>query len=176
MSGPLSEPTFAALVEAGCPTCSAKRVVIEALLVEKVPLLGGEVYGSPSWAYKGEDFVRGTYRVGCESCKSELFSASACPRCGAPGGVQRALEQESAFPLARACEHCGSEQLTAKAFASARVVYEGKRADKPRPQAAPEEPGFHAFQTECKVCQRVVETRDPCPLCGGDAHGGAAEH
>ncbi len=136
MSGPLSESAFAALVEAGCPTCHAKKVAIDALLVETVPLLAGEVYGSPSWAYKGEDFVRGTYRVGCHGCKSELFSASA------------------------------------KAFTPARVVYEGRRADKPRAQAVPEEPGFHAFQTQCKVCRRVVETRDPCPLCGGEAQGG----
>jgi hypothetical protein len=174
MSGPLSESAFAALVEAGCPGCRAKKVVIEALLVEKLPLLAGEVFGSPSWAYKGEDFVRGTYRIECQGCQSELFSASACPRCGAPGGVQRALEQVSDFPLPRACEHCGSEQLSAKAFAPARVVYQGKRADKPRPQAGPEEPGFHPFEATCKGCGRVVETTDPCPLCGGDSNATCA--
>ena len=169
MNGSLSESAFAAIVEAGCPSCRAKKLTIEALLVEKVPLLAGEVFGSPSWAYKGEDFVRGTYRIECHGCRTEIFSATTCPRCGAAGGLTRALERLSDFHLPRACEHCGSEQLTAKAFAPARVVYEGKRADKPRPQAGPEEPGFHPFEAVCKVCERGIETKDPCPVCGGDS-------
>ncbi|MGH7438931.1 MAG: hypothetical protein ACRENE_24860 [Polyangiaceae bacterium] len=169
MRGPLSESAFAERVEAGCPTCKGKKLAIEAFLQEKVPLLGGEVYGSPSWAYKGEDFVRGTYRIECVGCKGELFSASACPRCGSEDGVSRALEATSALQLPRACERCNGEQLTATAFVVARVVYEGKRVDKPRAQAAPEEAGFHAFRTECKRCQHVVETRVPCPVCGGEA-------
>jgi hypothetical protein len=167
MSGFLSESGFAALLEAGCPGCHAKKVMIEALLVEKVPLLAGEVFGSPSWAYKGEDFVRGTYRIECHGCRKELFATSECPRCGVSGGAQRALEQVSDFPLPRRCEHCGGEQLTAKAFAPARVVYEGKRAEKPRAQAGPEEPGFHPFEVTCKTCDRVVLPEASCPLCGG---------
>lgn len=167
MSGFLSESAFAALLEAGCPRCRAKKVTIDALLVEKVPLLAGEVFGSPAWAYKGEDFVRGTYRIECHGCRTELFATSECPRCGASGGAQRALERVSEFALPRACEHCGGEQLTAKAFAAARVVYEGKRAEKPRAQAGPEEPGFHPFELACKVCERVVSPKAACPLCGG---------
>jgi hypothetical protein len=164
---PLSEEAFSALVGAGCPHCGGKKVTIESLVVEKVPLLDGEVYGSPSWAYKGEDYVRGTYLVTCHACKKELFAAGACPRCGADGGVARALERENAFDLPKACADCGSGQLTARAYAPALVVYEGKRADKPRPQAAPGEPGFHAFQRECKACRSVMEQHEPCPLCGG---------
>jgi RNA polymerase subunit RPABC4/transcription elongation factor Spt4 len=166
MNDRLSESAFAALVEAGCPSCGARKLSIEALLVERVPLLAGEVFGSPSWAYKGEDFVHGTYRIACHRCRTEIYSATACPRCGAPGGVARALERVSELPLPRACTSCGSEQLTAKAFAPACVFYEGKRADKPRPQAGPEEPGFHPFEVVCKVCDRGVEAKEPCPLCG----------
>jgi RNA polymerase subunit RPABC4/transcription elongation factor Spt4 len=169
MSGLLSESAFAALLEAGCPSCGAKKLAIEALLVEKVPLLAGEVFGSPSWAYKGEDFVRGTYRIECHGCRKELFATAECPRCGASDGVQHALERVSDFSLPRSCEHCGSEQLSAKAFAPARVVYEGKRAEKPRPQAGPEEPGFHPFEAACKVCGRVISTQGACPLCGDDS-------
>jgi RNA polymerase subunit RPABC4/transcription elongation factor Spt4 len=163
----LSEDAFSALVAAGCPSCGGKKLTIEALVAQRLPLLGGEVYGSPSWAYKGEDFVRGAYRIACHGCKKEIFVAGACPRCRAKGGVERALARENAFDLPKACEHCGSEQLTAKAFAPALVVYEGKRADKARSQAAPGEPGCHAYQRECKRCHATVEQRDPCPLCGG---------
>jgi RNA polymerase subunit RPABC4/transcription elongation factor Spt4 len=165
-NAPLSEEAFTALVGAGCPHCGGKKVSIEALVVQKLPLLGGEVFGAASWAYKGEDFVRGAYRIACHACKKELFTAEACPRCGAEGGVERALARENAFDLPRACERCGSEQFTARAFAPALVVYEGKRADKPRAQAVPGEPGCHAFHRECKACHATVEQRDPCPLCG----------
>ncbi|HEX4447114.1 MAG TPA: hypothetical protein VH044_10270 [Polyangiaceae bacterium] len=166
---PLSEAAFTALIDAGCPACPAKKLAIEAIVPQKVPLLGGEPYGAPSWGYKGEDLVRGAYRIACEGCKKELFTSAACPRCEAEGGVERALNEADATPLPRTCPGCGGELLTATAFVPAVVVYEGKRANKPRPQAAPEEPGFHATRVECKTCHAVTERRDPCPLCAAPA-------
>jgi hypothetical protein len=162
---PLSEEAFTALVDAGCLTCNGKRLTVEAYVAQKLPLLGGEVFGSPSWGYKGEDLVRGTYRIACDDCKNELFTATECPRCHAAGGIERALENENAFPLPTSCTSCGSEQVTATAFVPAVVVYEGKRAAKARTQTAPEDPGFHAYRAECKQCRSVAERRDPCPLC-----------
>src|SRR5271168_302564 len=105
---PLSEEAFTLLVNAGCPACGGKALAIEAFVPQKVPLLGGEPYGSPSWGYKGEELVRGTYRIACE-CKKELYAATACSRCDAEGGVERALAGESAFPLPRACAGCQGE-------------------------------------------------------------------
>jgi hypothetical protein len=162
---PLSEEEFTALVDAGCPSCTEKALVVEALVAQKIPLLGGEPYGAPSWGYKGEDLVRGTFLVSCNGCKKELFTATACGQCGADGGVKRALESENAFPLPKACG-CGSELLTATAYVPARVMYAGKRAEKARTQTAPEDAGFHAFRVECKDCRTVQERRNPCPLCG----------
>jgi hypothetical protein len=163
----LSEEAFTLLVNAGCPGCGCKALTIEAFVPQKIPLLTGEPYGPPSWGYKGEDLVRGTYRVACEECKTELFAATACPRCDAAGGVERALTGESAFPLPTACSSCQGELLTATAYVPALLVYEGKRPNKARAQAAPEEPGFHAMRVECKACHKAVERRDPCPLCAG---------
>jgi hypothetical protein len=163
---PLSEEAFTLLVDAGCPDCRNKRLAIEALVTQTVPLLGGEPFGAPSWGYKGEDLVRGTYRIACDGCKKELFAASACPRGDAAGGIDRALAQENAFRLPKACRTCGSERLTATAFVPALVIYEGKRTNKGRAQAAPEEPGFHATRVECTHCHDVVERPTPCPLCG----------
>jgi hypothetical protein len=162
---PLSEKEFTALVDAGCPRCKSKRLSIEALVAQKLVLLAGEVYGSPSWGYKGEDLVRGTYRIACDGCGAELFTASACPRCDAAGGVTRALDEENTFPLPRACARCGDERLTATAFVPAHVTYEGKRANKARTQTAPEDPGFHAFRVECKGCRSIVERSGACSLC-----------
>lgn len=161
----LSEQAFTALVDAGCTACASKRLSVEAIVAQKVPLLGGEVYGSPSWGYKGEDLVRGTFRIACDGCKKELFAATACSRCDAAGGVERALERENRFPLPVSCAKCGSELVTAMAYVPATVVYEGKRAAKARTQTVPEDPGFHAYRVECKQCRNVAEQRDPCPLC-----------
>lgn len=162
---PLSEEAFSALVEQGCPDCTDRRLEVEAIVAQRLPLLGGEPYGSPSWGYKGEDLVRGTYRIACLGCTKELFTATDCPRCGSPDGVGRALGTENAFPLPTSCLGCGSEMVTATAYVPARVVYEGKRADKARTQTAPEDEGFHAFRVECKQCRNVAERAEPCPLC-----------
>ena len=79
----LSEAAFTAIVDAGCTACPSKKLSVEAIVAQKVPLLGGESYGSPSWGYKGEDLVRGTYRIACDGCKTELYAATACSRCEA---------------------------------------------------------------------------------------------
>lgn len=162
---PLTEEAFTALVDAGCGECTSKRLFVESYVAQRLPLLGGELYGAASWGYKGEELVRGTYRIACDGCKRELFASSACPRCEAERGLERALESENTFPMPTACTSCGSEQVTATAFVPAVVVYEGRRAAKARTQTAPEDPGFHGYRVECKQCRNVAEVRDPCPLC-----------
>ena len=164
---PLSEAEFTAIVDAGCTDCLRRKLVVEAIVAQRIPTLAGEPYGAPSWGYKGEDLVKGTYSIVCDGCKKELFAATACSRCDAAGGVARALEQGNAFPLPAACAKCGCELLIAQAYVPAVVIYEGKRAAKARTQTAPEDPGFHAFRAECKECHDVTQRRDPCPLCAG---------
>lgn len=161
----LSEAEFTAILTTGCSACPAAALIVEAIVAQRLPLLGGEPYGTPSWGYKGEDLVRGTYEIACEGCKALLFTATACPRCNAEGGVARALEEPNAFPLPVSCTTCGSEQVTVDAYVPARVRYERKRAAKARTVTAPEDEGFHAFRAECGQCRKVAERRDPCPLC-----------
>jgi hypothetical protein len=162
----LTEEAFTALVDAGCPTCPRPRLSVLAVVKQKLPLLKGEVFGTPSWGYKGEELVRGTYRVACDGCKKELFNDDACPRCDAGAGLERALTTENQFPFPESCTGCGSELLVATAFVPARVAYEGKRAQKARAEAAPEDPGFHAFRMECTRCHAVEERGGGCPVCG----------
>ncbi|CAN5527373.1 hypothetical protein BH09MYX1_BH09MYX1_45230 [soil metagenome] len=164
----LSEAEFTVLVDAGCGICTDKRLLIETIVTQKLPLHHGELFGSTSWGYKGEELVQGTYRVSCVGCKRELYTATACPRCSAAGGVERALATENGMPFPRACAGCGSDLVTATAFVPARVTYEGKRANKARAEAAPEDPGFHAIRVDCKQCGHAQSRRDPCPLCHDD--------
>lgn len=162
---PLTEAAFTDLVDGGCPSCKGKSVTVESYVAQTLPLLGGELYGSPSWGYKGEDLVRGTFRIACTACAHEIYSSSSCPRCDAKGMLDRALEEENGFPLPVACKGCGSEMVTARAYVPATVVYEGKRAAKARTQTTAADPGFHAYRVECKACGNAAEHMSSCPLC-----------
>lgn len=164
---PLTEAEFTILVDRGCPSCASQRLVIDSLVTESVPLLGGEVYGAPSWSYKGEHLVDGTYRITCDACAHEIWAATACPRCAAEGGIARALETTNAFELPNRCTECESELMTAQAIVPARVVYEGKRAQKARTDTTPDDEGFHALDVTCKSCRIIVRATGACPLCGG---------
>jgi hypothetical protein len=163
---PLTEQEFTALVDAGCSECVRPRLSVLAVVAQKLPLLKGEPYGAPSWGYKGEELVRGTYLIACEGCKKELFRSNVCPRCDAAAALERALTTENDFPLPESCRSCGSELLVARAFVPARVIYERKRAQKAHAEACPEEPGFHAFRVECTRCHAVEERSGGCPVCG----------
>jgi hypothetical protein len=162
---PLTEEAFTKLVDAGCADCRRSRITVLAVVAQKLPLLQGELYGSPSWAYKGEDLVRGTYRIACDACKKVLYESDACPRCDREGGLSRALAGENDFPLPASCMACGSELLVARAYVPARVVYEGKRAQKAHAESAPEDPGFHAFRVECTRCHDVTVRTGACAVC-----------
>lgn len=163
----LTEAAFTEIVDAGCSKCGGKRVTVETYVTQKLPLMGGEPYGAPSWGYKGEELVHGTYRIACTACEEELFADAACPRCDAADGLARALDAENAYPLPTKCLGCESELLTATAYVPATVAYEGKRGAKARTQTAPEDPGFHVFHAECKQCRHTAARTSPCPLCGG---------
>jgi hypothetical protein len=162
----LTEAAFTEIVDAGCPKCLRRRVTVETYVAQKLPLLNGEPYGSPSWGYKGEELVNGTYRIACTDCDHELFSDSNCPCCDAEAGLERGLETENEYPLPTKCLGCGSELVTASAYVPATVAYEGKRGAKARTQTAPEDPGFHAYRAECKQCGHSAARTKPCPLCG----------
>ncbi len=161
----LSEAEFTILVDAGC-TCGSKELTVEALVAQKLDLYRGELYGSPSWGYKGEQLVEGTYRIECARCHAELYASAACPLCNAADGVARALETENAVVFPETCAECQSAQLTAHAYVPARVSYGVGRAQKARSNVSPEDPGFHAFRIECKRCRDAVTApRATCVLC-----------
>lgn len=161
---PLSEPEFAALIEAGCP-CGHGELQIEAIVLQKLELYRGDQLGSPSWGYKGEELVRGTFAVDCVRCKSSLYSAQDCPLCGAADGIERALTTESTMAMDETCTECGGDKLTVSAYVAAKVVYGNGRAQKARSNTAPEDEGFHVARVVCKSCHHVHAHRGDCVLC-----------
>jgi hypothetical protein len=163
--GSLTEVEFTELVGAGCPACGVKKLVIRSYVEGRFPIMGGEPVGPVTWAYKGETFVDGVFEVRCASCKNLAFSDPSCPRCHAPDGLARALENENAHPVPKECPTCQQGALTYRAFVPAIVTYEGKRADKARTHCELYDAGFHGVRAECKTCGVLPPRADGCPLC-----------
>ncbi len=163
--GLVTEADLDALVTAGCGVCAASSLVFRAFLDGKVPLLGGEPVGKPTWVYDGERFVDGIFEVRCSGCERVIFSADLCPRCHAEGGLGRALAEANSFGPPTSCPGCESEEVGLVGFFPARVTHAGGRAESPRTSTEIHDPGFHAFRVDCVDCGVVDEVVDRCPLC-----------
>jgi hypothetical protein len=163
--GLLDEPGLDRLLDAGCAKCGARKLTFASYVDGLLPIMGGEPVGRLTWVYDGEKFVDGVYEVACADCKEVVFAADVCPRCHAPGGLARALGTPNRWPVPPACPSCDDEQLRYVAFVPARIVYEGKRADRARTGTELHEDGFHGYRADCRDCGTVAERLDACPLC-----------
>jgi hypothetical protein len=163
--GKLSEPDLDGVVGRGCPACHGQRLQFRAYLDGRLPLLGGEPVGAMTWVYDGERFVDGVFEVSCAGCKQTVWRDDDCPRCHAVGALAGALAANNSWPVPAACPRCDREEVRYLAMVPARVVYEGKRADKARTSTELHEPGFHGYRVDCPSCGTVDELVDRCPLC-----------
>jgi hypothetical protein len=167
--GLLDEPALDRLAAAGCPACRALKLVFLTIVDGSLPMMGGEPVGRITWAYDGEKFVDGVYQVSCAECQHLVFAADVCPRCHAPGGLERALASPNRWPVPPACPACGEEEVKYLALLPARVVYEGHRADNARSVTEPHDDGFHGYRVDCRGCGTVAELIESCPLCDAPA-------
>ena len=163
--GLLDEAGLDRLVGAGCAACGTSRLLFQTYVDGLVPIMGAEPVDRVSWAYDGEKFVDGVYQVSCADCQRLIFSADVCPRCHAPDGLARALHTPNRWPVPAACPSCDEEQLKYLAFLPAKVLYEGKRAEKARSVTELYDDGFHGQRVDCRGCGTVAELTDSCPLC-----------
>jgi hypothetical protein len=163
--GLLDEPGLDRVVAAGCSACGGRKLVFLTIVDGSLPLMGGEPVGPITWAYDGEKFVDGVYRIDCADCQHVIFEADVCPRCHAPGGLDVALHSANRWAVPIACPGCGEEEVGYRALLPARVVHEGGRADKARTMTEPHDPGFHGYRVDCRDCGTVSELIDSCPLC-----------
>jgi hypothetical protein len=167
--GQLDEPGLDALIAAGCTSCGQKRLLFHSYIDARIPLIGADPCGQITWVHDGEKFVDGVYRVTCEACSKELFSADICPRCHAENGLSRALAGKNDWPVPATCSSCDDDEVRYLAFAPARVRYHDGRADKPRTQVGLFDPGLHGYRVDCKDCGTIAELLDRCPLCASAA-------
>jgi len=166
--GILTESALDDLVATGC-SCGSQRLLFRAYLDGRLPLQDGEPVGPITWVYDGERFVDGVFEVTCADCRARLLAADMCPRCHAPGGLERALATPNRWPVPEACPECEGEEVRYLGFFPARVGYQGTRADKPRTTTELRDAGFHGFRVDCADCGTVAELGQRCPLC--DAPG-----
>jgi len=149
----------------GCSACAGTSLRFRAYVDAGVPLMAAEPVGRLYWAYNGERFVDGVFEIACTKCSVVLFASDVCPRCHAAGGLEVALDAENAYPAPKACPRCAGQEVRLIAFVPAKVVYEGKRADKAQTAIEPHDPGFHGYRVDCKTCGIVAELSGRCPLC-----------
>lgn len=164
--GLLDEPALERVVAAGCSACGARKLTFLTIVDGSLPLMGGEPVGKLTWVYDGEKFVDGVYRIECADCRHVVFDADVCPRCHAPGGLERALHAANRWPVPIACPMCAEDEVTYRALLPAHVAYEGLRAEKARTTIEPHDEGFHGYRVDCRDCGTVSELIDSCPLCG----------
>jgi hypothetical protein len=150
----------------GCAACAGTSLRFRAYVDAGVPMMAAEPVGKLYWAYNGEKFVDGVFEIACAKCSVVLFTSDVCPRCHAPGGLAVALDAENGYPAPKACPQCAGQEVRLIAFVRAKVVYEGKRAEKAQTAIEPHDPGFHGYRVDCKTCGTVAELRGSCPLCG----------
>jgi len=152
------------VIAAGCG-CGDKRLAFRTYVDGRIPMMAGEPIGRLGWAYDGEAFCDGVYEVSCLACKQSLFSSTACTRCNADGGLDKALSTTNAYPVPDACPGCDGEEIVLFGFVPAETTYEGKRAEKARTDVDLYDEGFHGFQAWCKTCGVFGELKTACPLC-----------
>ncbi len=167
--GLLDEPALERLSAAGCPACGASKLLFLTIVDGALPIMGGEPVGRITWVYDGEKFVDGVYQVSCAACAHVVFEADVCPRCHAPGGLERALHTANTWPVPAACPACGEEQVKYVALLPARIVYEDRRAEKARTSTEPHDDGFHGYRVDCQDCGTTAERLESCPLCDAPA-------
>ena len=159
--------TTAALDEilgAGCP-CGSHKLEFTTYVDGRFTMLDGEQFGGLVWAYKGETFVDGVFEASCLACKKPRFSSDVCPRCNREGALPQVLATANALDVPTACPRCDAKTLLYTVMLPARVVYEGRRAQKARATVDLVEEGAHGVHVDCKACGVLAEVTGRCPLC-----------
>jgi hypothetical protein len=165
----LTEAGLDELISRGCSACRSNRLSFRTYVDGRLPLMGGEPVGSITWIYDGEKFVDGVFEVTCADCKQPLFTDDACPRCHAPHLLAGILATPNRWPVPTDCPSCSGDELRYLALIPARVIHDGKGAEKARTTTELLDPGFHGYRADCPDCGPVAELTAHCPLCQSPA-------
>lgn len=161
----LDEAMFAARVKA-CAACGGAKLIVHAYLDRAQAVMLGEANDEGRWAYDGEGFIDGVWRIECATCGAAAYESDDCTRCHAVGVLPRVREAESAMVAPKKCPKCSGLEQAIVGFAPSRTeVIAGQRPGKPKPLALLGEPGFHVVAVGCDDCDWAT-VAEGCPLCG----------
>lgn len=160
----LDEPGFARAI-AACTGCGGGSFEISTYVDRKVPVMLADPSDEGTWAYDGEAFIDGIFRIRCTGCGRDAYASDDCPRCHRAGGLADGLGAESRLAVPRKCPRCGELELTLIGFAPATVKVKGPgRPPKPEPSATLGEPGFQVIAIACDSCDWATVS-ERCPIC-----------
>jgi hypothetical protein len=160
----LDEPAFARALTP-CAGCGGTLFDLWSYLDRKVPVMLAEPSDDGRWAFDGEGFIDGVYRIRCAGCGRDAYDSADCPRCHRPGGLAEGLAAESRLAVPRRCPGCNELELTLIGFAPGTVRVKGAgRPPAPKPLAALGEPGFQVVAIACDNCDWATVS-ERCPIC-----------
>ena len=157
---------FAALLARRC-ACGRMHLRARAFATGLQGSLEGEPVGAVSWSYAPATLAERVYRIECGECGAVVFERTDCPRCGGPGGVERAQGKQHGLQPPPACPRCEHPELKLTAEVRMHAVFVEGRLARRVADAERHEPGFHVTQIDCPSCERTVgKAGADCPLCG----------
>jgi hypothetical protein len=163
--GSLDQPSFEAILQAGCTACGGATLEISSFIDRTVGLMLGDPTDAGRWAHDGEKFVDGTYKIECAACRHVAFASDVCPRCNAAGALAIALATTSRLSPPKRCAKCNELELMAIALVPAIARSGGGETPKPRPLAELGDAGCHVVAYACDACDHAM-VAEGCPLCG----------
>jgi hypothetical protein len=164
--GHLDEAGFARTI-AACEKCGGRSFEITSYLDRHLSVMLGDANGDGKWAYDGEKFIDGVFRVRCVACNAESFSSPDCPRCHAKDRLAAALEASSKLVVPKRCPACKNTEVSIVAFTPgiARTTDASARPTTPVPKALLGDPGYHVVAIACDACDWAT-VAEGCPICG----------
>ena len=162
--GHLDEPGFARAI-ASCAKCGGSTFDVSAYLDRKLDVMLADPNGDGRWAYDGEGFIDGVFRVRCSGCADDAFASGDCPRCHQEGGLELGLGATTRLEVPRRCPRCNELELSLVGFAPGTVRVRGPgRPPAPKPSATLGDPGFHVVAIACNSCDWATVS-ERCPIC-----------
>ncbi|MCB9564131.1 MAG: hypothetical protein H6709_10485 [Kofleriaceae bacterium] len=160
----LDEAAFARTV-AACTRCGGSELEVSTYVDRKLAVMLADPSDDGAWAYDGEAFIDGVYRIRCTACGVDAYASDDCPRCHRAGGLADGLGHVTRLEVPRRCPSCDELELTLIAFAPGTVTVRGPgRPAPPTARAELGEPGFHVVAIACDACDWAVVS-ERCPIC-----------
>lgn len=161
--GHLDEASFADRVQT-CTACGASKLILHSYIDRAQHVMVGQADDDGRWAYDGEGFIDGVYRIECASCAAVMFHSDDCTRCHAVGALPAVAATENRLTVPKKCPRCNGLELSILGFAPSRTEVHHGTPGKAVATALFGDVGFHVVAIGCRDCEWAV-VAEGCPMC-----------